>query len=132
MEDIVRPSIQAFLVCESVICEAGTNKKTIVGTFTHIKSQSFPVVMPQIGLYLCFTDAEGKYLFEVELHSLNGGVRLGGGKIPSSIEIKDRLMITDVGIALKNVVFPAPGRYEFLLKANGVVIAQKDFTVVGP
>lgn len=132
MDEIIKPSIQAFLVCDTVICEVGTNKKTIVGTFTHVKSANFPVILPQIGLYLCITDAEGSYVFEVELYSLDGAVRLGGGKLPKSIEINDRLAITDAGISLKNVLFPAPGRYEFQLKANGHVIATKDFTVIGP
>jgi hypothetical protein len=128
-DDIVKPSVQAFLVCDYVICEVGTNKKTIVGTFTDIASSSFPCFMPQIGLYFCVTDAGGSYHFEVELMFLNTGAKIGGGKIPEVIEIKDRLAITDVGVTLKNLVFPGPGRYEFRLLANGQVIALKDFMV---
>ncbi len=130
MMELIKPSIQAFLVCDAVICEASTNKKTIVGTFTHIGSATFPCLVPQIGLYVCFTDADGTYEFEIDLHYLNdGGNKIGGGKLPQPIVITDRLSITDIGVTLRNVIFPGPGRYEFRLLSGGQVIAVKDFTV---
>jgi hypothetical protein len=129
MDEIHKPSVQAFLVCDYVICEVGTNKKTIVGTFTDITSPNFPCFMPQIGLYFCITDADDAYNFEVELIYLNTATKIGGGNIAEVIEIKDRLAITDVGVTIKNLVFPGPGRYEFRLLANGQTIAIKDFMV---
>jgi hypothetical protein len=130
MDAFVKPSIQAFLRCDAVIGEVGTNKKTIVGTFTHIGSANFPCLVPQIGLDVCLTDVEGDYTFEIELVYLNTGARVGGGQIPEVMKIKDRLAINDIGITLKNVVFPGAGRYEFRLLASGQMIAIKDFTVM--
>ena len=46
------------------------------------------------------------------------------------IAIHDRLQIADFGINIPALLFPAPGRYEFRLRMNGRVIAQKDFHVI--
>jgi hypothetical protein len=49
-----------------------------------------------------------------------------------NIDISDRLQISDFGINVPLLIFPAPGRYEFRLRMEGHLIAQKDFSVTPP
>jgi hypothetical protein len=58
MSDIVKPSVQAFLVCDQVIEDSVTKKKSLIGLFTHLQAVSFPFQHSQMGLYFCLTDAE--------------------------------------------------------------------------
>ena len=104
MSDVAKPSVQAFLVCDQVIEDSVTKKKSLIGLFTHLQAVSFPFQHSQMGLYFCLTDAEGTYHF--------------------------RLQISDFGINIPSLVFPAPGRYEFRLRMEGHLIAQKDFSVM--
>ena len=67
MTDIVKPSIQAFLVSDQVIEDSVTRKKSLIGLFTHLQAVSFPFQHQQMGLYFCLTDAEGAYQFDIEL-----------------------------------------------------------------
>lgn len=128
-EEIVKPSVQAFLVCDSVIIDSQTGKKSLIGTFTHLWAPRFPCQHHQMGIYFCLTDAEGVYEFELRLAYLDQDVIVGKATL-SPFTIKDRLEINDFGINIPSLVFPGPGRYEFRLYANGFFITHKDFNVI--
>lgn len=129
MTDIVKPSIQAFLVSDQVIEDSVTRKKSLIGLFTHLQAVSFPFQHQQMGLYFCLTDAEGAYQFDIELIYLNTEQLVCRATLPR-IVIGDRLQISDFGINIPSLTFPAPGRYEFRLRMEGHLIAQKDFNVM--
>ncbi len=129
MSNLVKPSVQAFLVCDTIIIDSLTGKKSIIGAFTHLWAKTFPCQHPQMGVYFCLNDAEGSYQFEIELIYLDKDQTVGKGAI-SPIEIKSRLETHDFGINIGALVFPGPGRYEFRLFANGHFITQKDFYVI--
>jgi hypothetical protein len=75
------------------------------------------------------TDAEGTYHFDIDLVYVNTDQLVCRAALPL-IVIDDRLQISDFGINVPALLFPAPGRYEFRLRIDGRVIAQKDFTVI--
>ena len=129
MTDIPRPSVQAFLVCDCVIEDSLTKKKSLIGLFTHLQAAAFPFQHHQVGLYFCLTDAEGTYHFEIDLVYVNTDQLVCRASLPD-IVIGDRLQISDFGINIPALLFPAPGRYEFRLRMNSRVIAQKDFNVI--
>jgi hypothetical protein len=129
MTDFLKPSVQAFLVSDQVIEDSVTKKKSLIGLFTHLQAVSFPFQHQQMGLYFCLTDAEGPYQFDIELIYLNTEQLVCRATLPR-IVIGDRLQISDFGINIPSLVFPAPGRYEFRLRMDGHLIAQKDFNVM--
>ena len=129
MTDRPHPSIQAFLVCDSVIEDSLTKKKSLIGIFTHLQAVTFPFQHHQLGLYFCLTDAEGTYHLEIDLVYVNTDQLVCRASLPD-IAIHDRLQIADFGINIPALLFPAPGRYEFRLRMNSRVIAQKDFHVI--
>ena len=126
----IKPSVQAFLVCDSVIAEAGTGKKTIVGTFVKLHAAAFPCVLRSIGLYFCITDASGEYQFEFDLVDLDQLTIVTTASIPEIVKIDDRLQINDYAVTVLDVVIPKAGKYQFQLKANKHVIAIKELVAV--
>src|SRR4029079_5198669 len=129
MSDVVKPSVQAFLVCDQVIEDSVTKKNCLIVFFPHLQAVSFPFQHSQMGLYFCLTDAEGTYHFDIDLIYLNNEQLVCRAALPN-IVIGDRLQISDFGINIPSLVFPAPGRYEFRLRMEGHLIAQKDFSVM--
>src|SRR5262249_49506764 len=99
--------------------------------FTHLQALNFSFQHQQMGLYFCLTDAEGPYQFDIDLIYLNTEQLVCRATLPN-IVIADRLQISDFGINIPSLIFPAPGRYEFRLKMEGHLIAQKDFNVLHP
>jgi hypothetical protein len=129
MLEIIKPSVQAFLVCDQVIEDSLTRKKSLIGIFTHLQAVAFPFQHQQIGLYLCLTDAEGPYHFSIDLVFLHNEQLISRASL-LTIVIRDRLQISDFGLTIPSLIFPAPGRYEFRLRMDGHLLAQKDFNVM--
>ena len=129
MSEIIKPSVQAFLVCDQVIEDSLTKKKSLIGLFTHLQALNFPFQHQHMGLYFCLTDAEGNYRFDIDLVYVNTEQLICRTTLPD-IVIADRLQISDFGINIPSLIFPAPGRYEFRLRMEGHLIAQKDFNVM--
>ncbi len=122
-----KPSLTALLVCDMVIDDRSTNKKSLIGTFTHIWAHSFPCVHHKMGVYFCLTDAEGQYDMVLRLvHSESDSLVVEAGL---SAVIGDRLSISDFGINIPVVQFPAPGRYEIQLYANKEFLGRTEFRV---
>lgn len=128
MSSLVKPSVKAFLVCDYVMEDSFTKKKSVIGIFTHLQAAGFPFQHHHMGLYFCITDAEGSYQFDLSLVYLNTEQVVAKAQLPI-VEIQDRLQIADFCVTLTNLLFPGPGRYEFRLFVNGQLLAQKDFTV---
>jgi hypothetical protein len=125
--EVTKPSLTALLVCDMVIDDKATNKKSLIGTFTHIWTQGFPCVHQKMGVYFCMTDAEGPYDVVLRLvHAESENVMAEAGL---SVTIPDRLSINDFGINIPVVQFPTPGRYEFQLYANKQFLGRKEFLV---
>jgi hypothetical protein len=122
-----KPSLTALLVCDMVIDDKSTNKKSLIGTFTHIWAHTFPCVHHKMGAYFCLTDAEGQYDMVLRLvHSESDTMVVEAGV---SAVIHDRLSINDFGINIPVVQFAAPGRYEFQLYANKEFLGRAEFRV---
>ena len=123
------PVVKAVLVCDYVIHEQHTNKKSCVGIFHQIQAGNFPCRHGQLSIYANFMEAEGEYVFELLLVNLKDGKVLGSGATPK-LTVPDRLHAAEIAFQLQNIVFPNPGKYEFRLIANGELIAQKGITVL--
>ena len=64
------PSVVAMLVCDQVISEQGTNKKSLIGVFDNFYSLVFPAALPRIAVYVKLADAQGDYLFKLRFVNL--------------------------------------------------------------
>jgi hypothetical protein len=122
------PVLKAFLVCDQIIQDAQSGKKSLIGVFHELKSTRFPAVHPQLWIYANLTDAHGKYAFEIRLLDVAEGKVLGRGA-PPPIEIPDPLQVTELSAQLRNVTLPSPGTYEFQLHANDQLVATKAIRV---
>ncbi|MDD4956603.1 MAG: hypothetical protein PHH49_03805 [Candidatus Omnitrophica bacterium] len=124
-----RPLINAMLICDRVITEAGTNKKSLIGIFGNINAYKFPCVHPFLAVYIKFTDAKGPYDFRLELVDLESGKVVGEGCIPDPIKIENPLETHDIVFNLAALRFAHPGKYEFRIYANEEICGQKSFFV---
>jgi hypothetical protein len=122
------PSVLAIVLCDRIIIEQGTGKKTLIGIFNNLNAASFPTVQP-VGFYASLTDLEGHYRFDIRVVRLAGdGEELMGGA-EAEFTAHDRLAILEMAVNLPPVPFTAPGRYEFQLFADGVYIGRATLNV---
>jgi len=124
-----RPVVKAFLVCDMILHDAATNKRSLIGVFHDLGSTQFPAVHPNLWIYANLTDAKGKYEFEFRLLDVTRNALVGGAK-PPPIEIGDPRQTAEFSAQLRNLTLPAAGIYEFHLLANNELIATKAIRVV--
>ena len=122
------PVLKAFLVCDQVIQDAQTGKKSLIGVFHELKASRFPAVHPALWIYANLADAHGLYAFEIRLVDVSRNETLGGGA-PPPISIPGPLQVTELSAQLRNLKLPGPGTYEFQLVANGDLMATKAIRV---
>ena len=121
------PSVLAVLLCDVIIVEQGTGKKSLIGLFETLNVSSFPAVQ-KVGLFARLTDMEGHYHFAVRIVRLDGDKEelMAGAELEYKAD--DRLAILDIALNLPPVPFIGAGRYEFQLFADGIYIGRAALT----
>jgi hypothetical protein len=121
------PSVKAILICDQVIHEAGSNRKSLIGIFEEIHLPKFPAHYPRIAVYVNLTDANGEYVLEMRLQGEDGN-EVGRGQTPR-MRIENPLATCEFALQIQNLVLPAPGQYEFQIFTNGDFLTSKTFRV---
>jgi hypothetical protein len=116
-----------LLLCEILITEAGTNRKTLVGIFDQLIVQRFPAHQ-RMAIYARLTDGQGLYRFKLDFVDV-GHDRLLGEFESEPIEIPDRLRPFEVALPFL-IDIEAPGLYEFRLYANDAYIGSIAFNAI--
>ena len=124
-EEAAVPTLLAFLVCDNIVIEAGTGKKTLIGIFDKIVPAQLPILHGPVGVYAKIADAKGKYTFRLELVRLESEKAVGRA-VTNEIKLANPLEAHELTFRL-----PLPiekyGRYEFQLFANDVWIGRTTF-----
>jgi hypothetical protein len=120
MADAPIPSVVAMLVCDQVIAEQGTNKKSLIGVFEVFNSFEFPAVIPRIAIYVKLADAFGKYHFKLRLVKLKDESLVA--EIGIDADVKDSAHYSELMLNMGNLPFPEPGKYEFQLYAGDIYL----------
>jgi hypothetical protein len=116
------PSVVAILVCDRIIVEEGTAKKSVIGIFTRVNAPRLPFAWP-LGFYAKMTDGEGEYKFRVAVVCANDNRPVAGLDL-TPVNISDRLHSVELALNLPPVPFERAGRYEFQLYGNDVFLGH--------
>ena len=106
------PTVLAMLVCDQVIAEQGTGKKSLIGIFDNVNGQAFPAQV-RLAVYAKLADAEGDYTFRLTLVNLKNETHLIDMNIKATVA--DPLSAVELAVNMIGFVLPEAGRYEFQL-----------------
>lgn len=123
------PKTNAMLICDYVITERGTNKKSLIGVFENIGATTFPCTHFAMSVYVKLTDAQGAYRFRLDLVDLHEDKTIGQSEMPNDVQVPSPLVAHELVFNLRGVRFAHPGEYEFRIFANGSIFGQKKFVV---
>jgi hypothetical protein len=119
MEDAPIPSVLAMLICDQVIAEQGSGKKSLLGIFDNINAPGFPTQI-RLAIYVKIADAEGQYKFGIRLVHLKDETCIA--EFHLDVTIADRTNSAELAINVLGMILPEPGKYEFQLWANEVYL----------
>lgn len=123
------PKANAMLICDYVITEQGTGKKSLIGIFENIGAAQFPFIHQAMSVYVKLTEARGDYQFRLELVDLKNDRILSKGDLPNQIHINHPLETRELIFNFMGLKFDQPGQYEFRIYANDRIFGQKAFMV---
>ncbi len=123
------PKANAMLICDYVITERGTNKKSLIGVFENIGAATFPCTHFAMSVYIKLTDAQGGYHFRLELIDLQSDTVIGKSEMPEEVRVPSPLDAHELVFNLRGVRFMHAGNYEFRIFSNDRIFGQKKLVV---
>ena len=123
------PSLDLFVVCDSVTKDPQTGKHTLIGVFDQVTATQFPARVPTFATYAKISGGEGSHKITFEVRGTDDQP-LQNTKF-DAVEIKcenDRR--TEITVNIANLQFPEAGRYQFLLKSGDETIGNPVFLTV--
>lgn len=122
------PTLVSLLICDQVIDDKLTNKKSAIGLFNMIVVPAVPAVVQQIALLASLTEIFREVRVELRL------VRDGDLSVLFStggpIKAPSPLAVADLVFAVQGVRLPTAGQYAFELVHDEVVLGRRRFQVV--
>lgn len=123
-----KPKINALLICERVIREMETGQVSLIGIFEQVSAPELPITMPSLYVYAKMTDAQGTYVFKLELVRRDDAMVLGEAELPPAMA-PDPMSHNEVIFQLHGATFERPGFYDFRLWANSMFLDSKALQV---
>ena len=112
----------ALLVCDTVITDAMTGKKTLVGIFNSIGATKFPHIIPNMSIVASLTNLEGEAEIKIKLIAGNNDVVF---ELPAKVPFKNPFETPELIFNFQNFRVNSPGTYELQLIAKDGVIASR-------
>ncbi len=126
-ESVTVPVVVSLLVCDQVIDDRLSNKKSAIGIFNMILVPKVPTVIQQLAILASLTEFDGQADVELRLvrDSDNEILFSGGGQVnaPSPLAVVDLLF------ALQGVQIAESGQYAFELLSGGEILGRRRFQV---
>ena len=124
-----KPLVNAMLICDKVIAEEGTGKKSLIGIFEGIGSKAFPFTHNFLSLYIKLTDAQGSHNFSLNLVDLDDSSIIARAEMPNAVDIPSPLNFHELIFNFGGLRFKHPGKYEFQIFSNNEIFGLKTFLV---
>jgi hypothetical protein len=130
-EEPVVPS--AVILSDHVIREAGSNKLTLIGTFSVWNAQAFPFVCPQFFITTFITNLradQGQIVVTIRIETPEKHVVWSSqAKVEFNVQGSPSEAVIELPIPVKSVSFPFAGKYMVKVLANGDEVGTRDLFV---
>ncbi|HVN77642.1 MAG TPA: hypothetical protein VMW38_01460 [Terriglobia bacterium] len=129
------PSLISLLLCDQVIVDARTAKKTLVGLFDSINLIEFPSQLGGFTLFARLADMEGTYVFRLSVVDLSQDKTLAT-VVSSEANAPETARYADLLLTVPPILFERPATHEFQLFANDIYLGRslidvKQATITG-
>lgn len=125
-----RPENLAFIVCDSIIEDRSTGKKTLVGIFNRVNSKKFPCTHPALSVFVSLTGGRGRH--QAELLCVKSAQDKPILQLKGPIEFESPNAVVELGFNIRGLTFAEPGLYEFQVLCDDELISQRPFEVLQP
>ncbi len=122
------PTMVSFLLCDQVIDDKLSNKKSAIGIFNTILVPKMPTSIHQMAILASLTEIVGRVELEIRLVRDSDNVVLFSGK--GAVEAPNPLAVVDLLFAMQGIRIPEAGPYAFELLSAGEILGRRRFQMV--
>ena len=127
MSDKPSPSGLAIVICDQIIEDKLTGKKSLIGIFNQIGTQSFPCRHPQICVFVSLTEGRGQSAARLRIvHDESSQVV---AEVNGTIQFPDINAVVELNFNLVGLTFPEPGMYSIEFYCDDALILERRFNV---
>ena len=128
MTEKASPSGLAIVVCDQIIEDKHTNKKSLIGIFNNIASPNFPCRHPQLCVFVSLTEGRGAYDARLRIANEETGITVA--EVKGQIQLNDIHAVVEVNFNLLGLEFQQPGLYSIEFYCDDALILERRFHVV--
>lgn len=122
------PSLVSLLICDQVIDDRMTNKKSAIGLFNSVLVASVPTRLHQLAVMATLTEITGRTPLRLRLmRDENNAVLM---ETRGHVEAPNPLAIVDLVFAMQGVPIAHTGQYAFELLTDVELLGRRRFHVV--
>jgi hypothetical protein len=122
------PSGLAIVVCDQIIEDKATNKKSLIGIFNNIASPTFPCRHPQLSVFVSITEGRGNY--EARLRVANEETGTTITEVKGQIQLPDVNLVAELAFNFLGLEFAEPGLYSIEFYCDDALVLERRFHVV--
>jgi hypothetical protein len=121
------PEVLAMILCDMIITDNESNKKSLIGLFDRVESPAMPCLVNELHVYVCLTDGHGSLPVSIACIAADDGDELFRGH--ADVEFLDPLQVVELHFVFPHAQFPRAGEYRFQFFADGVLLRERKFFV---
>jgi hypothetical protein len=117
----------SLLICDTVIEDKLTGKKSLVGLFDRVHAQRLPCVHPAMAVFVSVTGGRGEYPCEIVCKHQDGETLAFDAK--GKVNLRDPRQVVDLVFRLSGVRFPKDGLYWLTFQMDEIPIMMRPLQV---
>jgi len=121
------PEVLAMIICDTVIEDVESGKKSLIGLFDHVHTSHLPSIVNELNVFLSLTDGHG--LRAAELRCVNTATEEELFRTEGEVEFPDPLSVVDLHFRFQGCEFPEEGEYRFQFFCEGDLLRERKFHV---
>lgn len=122
------PTLVSLLLCEQILDDKITNKKSAIGLFNTILVSRVPNALQQIVVLLSLTELRAQVGLELRLVRDSDNTVLFNGT--REVAAPNPLAVVDLVFILHGIRIESLGQYAFEILANGELLGRRRFQVL--
>ena len=130
MATLETPMGLSLQICDSVIEDKHTGKKSLIGLFDRIHARVLPCVHPAMAVFVSITGGRGEYPCEIVCRHQDGTTLAFEAK--GKVALADPRQVVDLVFRMNGVRFPLEGLYWVTFQMDDIPIMMRPLQVRTP
>ena len=126
-ENPCMPQVLAMVICDMVIDDRISGKKSLIGLFDAIASTSIPCTVNELHVFLALTDGYGS--LKTRLRCVKAANDEELFNTDQEVSFPDPLAVVEMNLGFCGCEFPEAGEYRFQLWADQSLLCERKFHV---